>query len=336
MNKFMLASRKLVWSAMAVCLSHSFVFAQNNCPADAPDGFSVEESGSDCFILFIWPKDEMPELACGSPGSQAAGSSTLKGKLIDMTLNGSTVIYENGNNCSGSTFNFAYHPTLPDTYISTSSHCDIAALSEVSFVSNRTGGSNFTCTQTNNTPSDPLPVSFLSFSAQVRGKTSISLSWETAWEENNKHFVIQRSKDGKTFVEIGQLPGANYSNEGSVYSFVDQNPAAGENYYRLKQVDYDGDFSYSTIISVSFKEEGKWKIYPTIFSSFINVEYTGEQIPKATILVHDLYGRLVYQNPWERDQMKHELMLDHLPAGMYSLQVKDGVRDAQSYRIIKP
>lgn len=332
----LLASRKLVWITLAVCLSHSFIFAQNNCPVDAPDGFSVEESGSDCFIVFIWPKDQMPALDCGSPGSQAAGSSTPAGKLIDMTLNGGTVIYENGNNCSGSTFNFAYHPTLPDTYISTTSHCDIAALSEVSFVSNRTGGSNFTCTQTNNTPSNPLPVSFLSFSAQVRGITSISLSWETAWEENNKHFVIQRSKDGKTFVEIGELPGANYSAEGSVYSFLDQNPAAGENYYRLKQVDFDGDFSYSMIIAVSFKEEGQWKIYPTLFSSSVNVEYTGDRTPVVMILVYDLYGRLVYQHPSQRDQMNHELMLDHLPSGMYSLQVKDGHVEPQSYRIIKP
>lgn len=318
-----------------MCLSHVLGFAQNNCPADAPDGFSVEESGSDCFILFIWPKDEMPALDCGSPGSQAAGSSMLKGKLIDMTLNGSTVIYENGNNCSGSTFNFAYHPTLPDTYISTTSHCDIAALSEVSFVSNRTGGSNFTCTQTNNTPSNPLPVSFLSFSGQVQGQ-EISLSWETAWEENNKHFSIQKSQDGKNFLEIGQLEGARNSSEGATYSFLDQKPHAGENYYRLKQVDFDEDFSFSNIIAVSFKQERKWKVYPTLFSSFVRVEYTGDWPPSSTVFIHDLYGRMVYQHAWEGNQMEHEILLDHLPAGMYSLQVNDDTGQHSSYKLIKP
>lgn len=336
MNKFLLTSRRLVWSTVVLCLSHSLSFAQNNCPADAPDGFSVEESGSDCFILFIWPKDEMPALDCGSPGSQAAGSSMLKGKLIDMTLNGSTVIYENGNNCTGSTFNFAYHPTLPDTYISTTSHCDIAALSEVSFVSNRTGGSNFTCTQTNNTPSNPLPVSFLSFSGQVRDQTTIRLSWETAWEENNKHFSIQKSKDGKNFVEIDQVLGARNSTEGAVYSFLDQNPYAGENYYRLKQVDFDEDFSFSNIIAVSFKKERDWKVYPTLFSSFVRVEYTGDWSPSSTVYIHDLYGRMVHQYAWEDNQMEHEILLGHLPAGMYSLQVSDGGGQNLSYKLIKP
>ena len=82
MRIFLFASRKLVGSVLALCLSHSFIFTQNNCPADAPDGFSVEESGSNCYIIFTWPKDEMPELGCGSPGSPAAGSTSFTGTLI--------------------------------------------------------------------------------------------------------------------------------------------------------------------------------------------------------------------------------------------------------------
>ncbi|MCF8428146.1 MAG: T9SS type A sorting domain-containing protein [Bacteroidia bacterium] len=97
---------------------------------------------------------------------------------------------------------------------------------------------------------NPLPVQWLSFTGKKIDATSNQLNWVTASETNNQFFAIERSKDGSSFEEIGTIKGAGTSSKQSSYVFKDllAEPNQSNLFYRIKQVDFDGKFSYSNVI----------------------------------------------------------------------------------------
>ena len=95
----------------------------------------------------------------------------------------------------------------------------------------------------------PLPVELTSFTSTVAGK-KITLNWVTATEVDNYGFDVEKSTDNKTFTKIGFVAGAGNSNSDKYYSFTDEVNALGKYYYRLKQVDTDGSFEYSPVLTV--------------------------------------------------------------------------------------
>ena len=97
----------------------------------------------------------------------------------------------------------------------------------------------------------PAPILMKEFMASALGSTT-HLSWTTASETNNAYFTVERSGDGKDFNEIGVLPGAGNSTSERQYSFTDEQPINGINYYRIRQTDFDGQYSYSPVESVRF------------------------------------------------------------------------------------
>jgi hypothetical protein len=90
-----------------------------------------------------------------------------------------------------------------------------------------------------------LPIELVSFDAGKNEEQRVTLTWVTASEINNNFFTIERSKNGFDFVPILNIPGAGNSTSTLHYSIEDENPLEGDNYYRLKQTDYDGAFTYS-------------------------------------------------------------------------------------------
>ncbi|MBX2914606.1 MAG: hypothetical protein KF856_04945 [Cyclobacteriaceae bacterium] len=106
---------------------------------------------------------------------------------------------------------------------------------------------------------NPLPVELVSFTA-VADNGRVNLDWVTASELNNDFFTIQRSADGVEFASLGLVDGQGTKNSTTTYQFVDENPMAGINYYRLKQTDFDGTSAYSNIVAVNTNLE--WTVYP--------------------------------------------------------------------------
>jgi hypothetical protein len=98
----------------------------------------------------------------------------------------------------------------------------------------------------------PLPLTWLSFTAKAQNNSQSLLQWATAQEQNTKDFYIQYCSDGISWVTIGSLPAAGNSNFTSHYNYVHTNPIKGINYYRIKQTDVDGRYSYSPIRMLSF------------------------------------------------------------------------------------
>jgi hypothetical protein len=107
----------------------------------------------------------------------------------------------------------------------------------------------------------PLPVEFLVFKGEYRGKAN-ELEWTTLSELNNDYFVVQHSMDGVNFEAIGTENGRGASNTLTDYRFSHQNPSRGVHYYRLKQFDFDARFDYSDVISINVQGEEELALYP--------------------------------------------------------------------------
>lgn len=111
----------------------------------------------------------------------------------------------------------------------------------------------------------PLPVELVSFKATYNQKSkSVNLDWSTATERNNDYFAVERSVNGTVFEEIAIVDGSNTTTQQHYYSSIDKNPVPGEvNYYRLRQVDFDGRIKYSDIEALVINDpESQFKVYP--------------------------------------------------------------------------
>lgn len=95
-----------------------------------------------------------------------------------------------------------------------------------------------------------LPIELLYFSGEQKYCNQNIISWATATETNNDHFEIERSSDAINFKKIKEISGSINSLETKKYTYIDSSPEAGINYYRLKQVDLNGEYKYTYIISV--------------------------------------------------------------------------------------
>ncbi len=108
-----------------------------------------------------------------------------------------------------------------------------------------------------------LPIELLEFSAKTDGERT-EIKWTTATEVNNEYFTVERSANGMEWEELERVPGAGNSNENLSYITWDNNPLTGMSYYRLKQTDFDGTYTYSEIESVENILSDKWDLtlYP--------------------------------------------------------------------------
>ncbi len=95
----------------------------------------------------------------------------------------------------------------------------------------------------------PLPITLVSFNGRINDGVT-ELTWSTATEHNNDFFTVERSEDGEQFIPVATVRGAGQSIASRNYTATDNFPPAGKIYYRLKQTDFDKEFSYSKIIVV--------------------------------------------------------------------------------------
>jgi hypothetical protein len=170
-----------------------------------------------------------------------------------------------------------------------------------------------------------LPVELVYFTAEASDETTV-LTWQTASERNNDYFSIQKSSDGLDFMEIGQVLGNGTSLETNAYTFTDERPVVGLNYYRLKQVDFDGQFTYSKIVSVKMTSKASFEVYPSITSGDLTIKSTDEGQDVQEILIFDSMGRLAHSYEVEESGPYTKLNVAGLPNGAYYLKIATGRR----------
>lgn len=140
-----------------------------------------------------------------------------------------------------------------------------------------------------------LPVELSSFVGINENSSKIILSWQTATELNNSKFIIETSHQGETFQRIGEVAGAGTTTEPQNYSFTHHTPSAGINYYRLKQVDFDGTFEYSKVIAINAPGSNDVFAFPNPAREKISVQYDQSK-GAGNIQLLDALGRRINAN----------------------------------------
>ncbi|MCU0423913.1 MAG: T9SS type A sorting domain-containing protein, partial [Bacteroidia bacterium] len=175
-----------------------------------------------------------------------------------------------------------------------------------------------------------LPVELLVFKAEKTGKHA-QISWITTSEKNSDYFVVERSFDGVNFSSVETVKAAGNSNVQKQYSILDFNVVALRKalYYRLKQVDFDGKFEYSTIVLLSVANEPLvlTSVTPNPFESNLVTKVYATNIYKAEIIITDAFGKIIKQLTHDCEIGENIINLDNLEilsAGMYFITIKVG------------
>lgn len=173
--------------------------------------------------------------------------------------------------------------------------------------------------------SKPLPVELVAFEA-VAKSSDVLLSWRTAAEQNNDRFEVERSTDGEIFAYVGQVAGQGTSAQARAYTFTDAGSArfGRQLYYRLREVETSGKFSFSPLRIVRFAEAllpAKVLLYPNPTSANVTIDLSLLPAATYTVRVLSLTGQTLSTVEMTTDQL-HELKLTSLPAGMYVVRVQ--------------
>ena len=168
-----------------------------------------------------------------------------------------------------------------------------------------------------------LPVTGLSLTArQVSNAKRIELKWSTQSEINISGFNITRSSDGINFTNIGFVAAGNTPGSGNQYSFIDESPLAGKDYYRLEVQELTGANSFSDIRMVTLDEYADIVISPNPVGETLNLQ-TSLQFKQAVLQVFNNEGKLVFLT---RVNGSGNIMvkLPALPSGLYSARIANG------------
>ena len=178
---------------------------------------------------------------------------------------------------------------------------------------------------------NPLPVELVSFNA-VQSGNNITLNWSTATETNNKGFEILRStrNDINNWINIGFVTGFGTTTELKHYTFKDENVSQGFYTYRLKQINYNGSFSYSSTIEIDFAGTTAFTLeqnYPNPFNPATTINYSIPVDGNVTLTIYDVSGskieRLV-NTYMQAGSYKIAFDGSHLSSGIYYYTLRAG------------
>jgi surface protein len=164
-------------------------------------------------------------------------------------------------------------------------------------------------------PSSPLPVELLDFTAEIKNRT-VDLTWQTASEHNNDFFTVERSSDGFNFELIAYVDGAGNSTSLLSYATQDANPFVGVSYYRLKQTDFDGAFEYSDIRVIVKSDDSDLLVFPNPSNTgLINFK---SAVDIGELSIYSSEGKLVFKETVGNN------VLVKLSAGVYHAHYEIG------------
>jgi hypothetical protein len=183
----------------------------------------------------------------------------------------------------------------------------------------------FTLATTIQNPGNPLPARVVSLTAEVINNQKVMLKWLTIIETNNRSFEIERSINGIDFQLIGQKDGAGNSNQIRNYTFLDNNPPSGLVYYRLQQVDFDGNKMMTNLVKVRITDPNaqEFKLYPTPATSVLNLDMPLAQAQKVKVIFKNLQGEMVKSEVLNLSAgfSQSVLPLNDLHAGTYIVEI---------------
>jgi hypothetical protein len=176
----------------------------------------------------------------------------------------------------------------------------------------------------------PLPVQLSYFVANAVER-DVVLTWLTASEQNNRGFEVERSTDGSNFEYVGFVKGAGNTARLTRYGFTDNEALslASTLYYRLKQIDFDGSFNYSNIVTVNTSNDDKFssKVFPNPFESQFAVEVNTPQEGEAVLSLIDITGKVIGSKSVQLTTGRNLVDFtetDGIVSGVYFMQIVQG------------
>lgn len=179
-----------------------------------------------------------------------------------------------------------------------------------------------------------VPIILSSFDAIVTQAHTVNLNWTTASEINNDYFTIEKSLDGESYMASADIKGSGNTTTPRHYSYEDRQPVTGRSYYRLKQTDFDGTFTYSKAVMVDY--EGPKNPVLTILSNpqrdnSIHFRIVGvPDILSIRVVLFDLQGRILARQKYDISNpgvLEGKLKLAApLSAGLYILKGGPGLQ----------
>ena len=147
------------------------------------------------------------------------------------------------------------------------------------------------------------------------------IKWATASENNTNKFEIEHSTNGITYSKTGNVTAAGYSSVTKHYEFFHPAPAIGKNYYRIKQIDWDGRFSYSATIVIDVKNEiSSISFFPNPAQNFISISFKSTE-QKTSLKLFNQQGQLVQQLALQAGVQQQKVDVSKLSAGVYTAQL---------------
>ena len=181
-----------------------------------------------------------------------------------------------------------------------------------------------------------LPVELISFAAKP-SSGNVMLDWATASEINNDYFEVERSTDGRSFNYLGKKNGAGTTTLAHHYQYLDKNPINGVNYYRLKQVDFDGTTAYSEIVSVEMKSE-KLELFPNPVVGTLYLRMSDITTREVEFQITDLMGKTMMIGGTQINDGIVTIPLSEVgtfPLGTYMVRVFSDSQPIASSKFIK-
>ena len=214
----------------------------------------------------------------------------------------------------------------PTTWIDIGAGCALGNSSspQAGSVTSTTSGTPFNSFSTFSLASkvagwNSLPVEFLSFTAKP-SQTNVTLNWSTATEINNDHFDLERSQDGQTYEFVNKVKALGNGNSTITqnYASLDEKPFNGVSYYRLKQVDKNGAYKYSSIAKVNFNKKSFVSVYPNPALNNLTIDVSDNYL-NASITITDALGNEVSTSTV--NSYSNQLDISSLPGGVYYLSI---------------
>lgn len=170
-----------------------------------------------------------------------------------------------------------------------------------------------------------LPVTGLKLEAYAKSET-IAVNWSTATEYNTSAYIVEKSADGSNWSVVANEKAAGQSNFKTNYAYTDNKAFLGTNYYRIKQVDVDGQYTYSNIVMVKMvKVSAKITVYPNPFISQVNLEMNSTNAEVLVVRILNQQGQMVNQSNWNLHAGNNTTTvgnLSNLSKGIYLVDVK--------------
>ena len=179
-----------------------------------------------------------------------------------------------------------------------------------------------------------LPVSFISFDAKLNNSGTVDLTWLTASESNNSHFIILKSTDGLNFSQVSKITGSGNSYKQNNYQAIDKNPTKGNNYYQLRQYDFDGKETVlaTKVVNFSLKNTNEVSVYPNPTQDVLNIKFDAATYHIAKLV--DFNGKVLVSKAIDINQAQSTFNISDLPAGNYIILL-EGKKGSISKGVIK-